>query len=300
MTVRLPTAARFSYAFALSGKKYTDPLNPHPHTVESESMAEMTDAPRQPWIQARPGVLNGILTPYKVRSEILKEERAISIYTPAGYDPKSKPYGLLLVFDGEDYRRLIPLPTILDNLIAGKKITPMVAILIDGEDQTRRNRDLSCSALFSDFLAKELVPWARQHYRVSLDPKQTIVCGASLGGVSAAYCAFRYPDIFGNVLSQSGAFWYYPGWPNKEADATELGWLTRQYAATGKLPVRFYLEAGLFETDHPLTILTENRRLRDVLKAKGYTVVYTEFAGGHDFIYWRGSVADGLMSLAGA
>jgi hypothetical protein len=30
LTVRLPKAARFSYAFALAGKKYTDPFNLHP------------------------------------------------------------------------------------------------------------------------------------------------------------------------------------------------------------------------------------------------------------------------------
>jgi enterochelin esterase family protein len=39
--------------------------------------------------------------------------------------------------------------------------------------------------------------------------------------------------------------------------------------------------------------------MRDVLEAKGYSVVYSEFAGGHEFLSWRGSVADGLMALAG-
>ncbi len=100
------------------------------------------------------------------------------------------------------------------------------------------------------------------------------------------------------MLSQFGAFWHYPGLPGKEAAANETGWLARQFETQRKLPVRFYLEARLFETDTPLTILTENRRMRDVLKAKGYELTYSEFAGGHDYIYWRGSVADGLIALA--
>jgi enterochelin esterase-like enzyme len=65
------------------------------------------------------------------------------------------------------------------------------------------------------------------------------------------------------------------------------------------LPIRFYLEAGLFENDYPDTLLAQNRRLRDVLEAKGYSVVYSEFVGGHEFLSWRGSVADGLIALAG-
>jgi len=39
--------------------------------------------------------------------------------------------------------------------------------------------------------------------------------------------------------------------------------------------------------------------LRDVLLAKGYEVHYDEFYGGHDFLSWRGSLADGLIALMG-
>jgi len=55
----------------------------------------------------------------------------------------------------------------------------------------------------------------------------------------------------------------------------------------------------LFENDCPEILLAQNRRMRDVLEAKGYSVVYSEFAGGHEFLSWRGSVADGLIALAG-
>lgn len=66
------------------------------------------------------------------------------------------------------------------------------------------------------------------------------------------------------------------------------------------MPISFYMEIGLFETDRPFDPLSQNRRLRDVLRAKGYPVVYSEYAGGHEYLCWRGSLADGLLALAPA
>ena len=105
--------------------------------------------------------------------------------------------------------------------------------------------------------------------------------------------------MFGNVLSQSGAFWYYRGWPGAARGEGEDGYVIRQYGSSPRVPVRFYLEAGLFETDSGVSILLETRRLKQVLADKGYEVTYSEFAGGHDFAAWRGSLADGLIALAG-
>ncbi len=81
--------------------------------------------------------------------------------------------------------------------------------------------------------------------------------------------------------------------------------MARQYAINPTLPLRFYLEAGLFETDimmvdgFSIDLLASNRHLRDVLQAKGYSVQYHEFSGGHNMVIYRGTLAEGLLALFG-
>jgi enterochelin esterase family protein len=47
------------------------------------------------------------------------------------------------------------------------------------------------------------------------------------------------------------------------------------------------------------TILKTNRHLRDVLAEKGYDLQYSEMAGGHEPITWRGGLAEGLIHFLG-
>jgi len=48
-----------------------------------------------------------------------------------------------------------------------------------------------------------------------------------------------------------------------------------------------------------LDMVPTNRHLRDILRLKGYSVDYFEYACGHDRTCWRGTLADGLISLIG-
>jgi enterochelin esterase family protein len=272
-----------------------DPLNPN--RIEDRSLLELPGAVPQPWIKPRADLPPRPMSEHTLRSAALGQDRTFAVYVPPGYDAKGKPCGLLVAFDGDG---LSEDPTTLDNLIAAGRIPPLVAVFVRQRD---RWHELTCSPTFVKFLADELVPWVRANYAVSTDPKRVILRGISLGGLMASYCAFQRPDVFGNVLSQSGSYQWFP-----EADITssslpsfnaEPAWLTRQYVESPKRDVVFYLEAGRFEDISHNGLLTENRRFRDVLRAKGNTVHFSEFTGGHDPANWRGSFADGLIALVG-
>jgi len=276
-----------------------DPLNKSRRIIDNFphcSLVELPGAPPQHWANRQEDAPAGVVEWKKIKSAILNNERMAAVYTPPGYRADATPYGLLIVFDGIAYTAMVPTPVILDNLIAQNRIAPMVAIVLANVTTTSRSDELPCNPRFADFLASEVVPWVRKNYNVTTDPARIIVAGSSLGGLAATYAGFRHPEVFGNVLSQSGSFWWNPKGDEKGE------WLTRQFEISPKLPVWFYLDVGLMERGTSQksdpNMLTVNRRMRDVLRAKGYQLFYQEFNGGHEYVNWRGTFADGLLFLA--
>ena len=71
------------------------------------------------------------------RSAILNNERDVWVYTPPGFSVTAKPYPLLIATDGMTYTSSIPVPVILDNLIASKRIPPLVAVFVGNVDGLR-------------------------------------------------------------------------------------------------------------------------------------------------------------------
>lgn len=272
-----------------------DPLNQKPMHSRSDdiyrtmSTVELPDQRYANW-EKTPIEPSGNMQHYTLTSSLLNNERAVDVYLPKAFS-KEKTYPVLFLFDGKEYQSKVHVPNILDNLIAARKIPPMIAVFISNPNYRSRASELPCNPLFADFMAKELLPWFQQTITPHIEAKTTILSGSSYGGLASAYTAFRYPDHFGNVLSLSGSFW----WAEEDAESQ---WLTREFAKTDRLPIKFYLYAGLFETGQStIDILESNRHLRTVLNAKDYPIVYEEFAGGHDYFSWGVTLADGLIHI---
>jgi enterochelin esterase-like enzyme len=305
-TLRVPRGSRFLYQLSVNDPRTTipvgtgsarpgpDPLNPR------RDIAELPGAPAQPYLARREGVPRLTMNRERIASRILNEDRPLFVYTPPGWNPRLRTPSLLL-FDGEQEEGLVFASATIENLVHERKVPPIVIARIPNLSGRSRMRDLGCSTEFTDFLAKEVAPLLQSKYGVSKLASESGVGGASRGGLAAVCAALRAPDRFGLVISQSGSLWFVPrtipGKPYREP-----GWVVEQFLERPKLPVRFYLDVGKFEWDatgEGFGTLEPARRLRDVLRAKGYDVTYQEFLSGHDDITWRGSLADALIALFG-
>ena len=81
-----------------------------------------------------------------------------------------------------------------------------------------------------------------------------------------ALCGLRRPDVFGRVLSQSGA-WNFDG---RETVAVPL-------VRDGPVaPIRIWMDAGRYET-----LFEPNEAMADLLDRRGYDVTYRRYPAGH-------------------
>lgn len=271
-----------------------DPLNPNSinaahdrwnrHSLLALNAARFCTAQRM----AQP-LRYGTLTRHQLRSDFLQNTREVLIYRPRLPQPAR---WTLLLFDGKTYQHEYRLANVLNALIASHRLPPINVVFIDSLDHSRRAKELPPNPHFADFMAHELLPWLNRQ-GISLTRQKTVVAGSSYGGLAASWVALRYPRQFGNVLSLSGSYWWAP-------QGEEAGWLTRQYQQSPRYPVRFWLQAGKFETSGPDGgIYANTLEFERVLKEKGYTVSFHPSSSGHDYAAWCEALVNGMRDLTG-
>ncbi|MEU1125064.1 enterochelin esterase [Streptomyces sp. NPDC005899] len=274
----------------LRTQRRPDPLNPRtlPRRWSGDpvSYVQLPAAPPAHDWQPRPDVARGRTAVHHVAAHGLGGSRRVWLYEPPVPAGQAADLPVLVLLDGEHWQPRLGLAHLLDNLIADGRVPPLVALLPESVDADTRWADMTCRPEFAAFLAGELMSWAAARLPVTDDPARTVVAGQSLGGLCAAHTALSAPGRFGNVLAQSGSFW----WP----DGPGAEWLTGQIARGPRLPVRFRLSFG----EQEWVALPAARRFRDTLAAACYEdASYREFNGGHDYLCWRTELADGLVEL---
>lgn len=224
--------------------------------------------------------LRGRITEHVMQSLTLGNSRRIWIYVPPSMGRNEVP-ALMVLFDGRSYIHAAQVPKMLETLIASRTIKPTIAVFVDTIDLEHRFREL-CRPKenFAQFVANELRPFIERETGKAFAASDTVLAGASCGGLTASYIATQFPDRFGKVIGQSSAFWLGPESTDEHSD-----WLIRRIVQFPAKPVRFYLSYGNFENEDDIVL--PNRRFATALRKRGYTVCLTETPGYHTFLDWR-------------
>ncbi len=296
--IRLMRMAKLDPLNPITWHRAADPEHPtNPLFGTTTSILELPKAPHHRELEERPGVPRGKLILHRLKSRYLRNTRRIWTYSFPGETRTSRPRPMVIFFDGFGYTGAFPVRTVLDNMIDGRQIPPVSAVLVDSLDLEVRARELTGYAPFGRFLVRELLPWVRKELGFSPRPRETVLAGISYGGLAAMYWALRRPDLFRNVISQTGAFSWSP------VGVDEPGWLTREFMRRPRLPLRIYMDVGRYEArsgpENELGHLAANRHLRDVLRMKKYPLFYQEFCGAHDLYCCRQTLVDALRWTLG-
>lgn len=289
---------------ALSAYAAPDPLNRRSvptrwHAADSSVFA-LPQAPAQPWAGRHGTVPAGRVERHRVATSALDGDRDTWVYLPPGHDRgDTTPLPVLVLCDGDMWFGRLELGHTLDALIADGSLPPLAVLAPDAVDSRTRWLELGGRDTFVAFLADELLPWAAGRWPLTTHPRQTVVAGQSLGGVTALHAGHLRPERFGNVLAQSSSLWWRPGLPppgRAKPPVYGIPWLVGRYAQAEPRPVTVHLDVGL----HEGVMVDHHRVLSDALRSAGYRVTYDEFNGGHDYACWHGALADGLVRLLGA
>ena len=285
----LSNDAYIEYSFIEGDHRLADPFNKR-HTPNgighTNNFFYMPEGAKTPLSRRNPTFPHGTVTRHTIVPQFLLDEspaRPVYLYQP----PVKVPVPLLVVWDGWDYLHRAALTTIMDNLIAQKRIRPLALVMVQNGGRAR-NIEYDCSEATLAFLYEQILPLARQELNL-VDVARHLgaygVMGASMGGLMAMYTAVRLPHIFGHVLSQSGAF--------LPEDAPE-SLLKTLFHRKNKLPLNIWMDVGRFDF-----LLQQNCSFHTFLEKHQYAHGYHEYAGGHNYPSWRDDAWRGLEYLFG-
>ena len=264
---------------------------------DSEIGPDYADAPE---LKTRDNVPHGALNEFTMSSEDSKiypglkgpYTRKCAVYIPKQYTA-GKPVPFIVVQDGMGYSKRVS--TALDNLIADKKLPPIVGVFLnsgggDGKGSERGIEYDTVSDRYTQFIETEVLPRIAADYKVtfSKNPDER----ASMGGSSGAACAFTmawfHPELYRRVLSYSGTYVDQQSPQNPESPHGAWEYHEHLIPQNPAKPIRIWMHVSEKDNGHDRdeaslhNWVLANQRMAAALKAKGYHYRYVfSKASGH-------------------
>ncbi|MDD7986593.1 alpha/beta hydrolase-fold protein [Lentisphaera marina] len=216
-------------------------------------------------------------------------ERVITVYIPT-QKSLTADYPFTIVHDSTKSMNanLKGLNIICDNLIAQKRIPPMILIGVangggDAQGHQRGKEYDTMSGLLAEYIESHVLPEVEKRYRVKLTKNSDAraVMGVSSGASAALAMAWYRNDLYSRVVSFSGTF-VNQQWPyNPETPGGAWEFHKSLIPNSPKKDIRIWLAVGDRDLLNPNVMRDDmhdwveaNHSMAKVLKAKGYDYQY--------------------------
>jgi len=192
----------YVYRILLDGVAITDPNNTFTGSSNQPGYSNVIVNGDGPAFYDALNVAHGAVARHIYHSDVLKGEREIFVYTPPGYNGKTKyPVLYLLGGSGElasgwtlDGRANF----IADNLIASGKMTPMIIAMPNNQVLHRSDPKHveQTYLLFENELREQIVPFVDKNFKTIADRKSRAIAGLSMGGRHTQVVGLNAIDLF--------------------------------------------------------------------------------------------------------
>jgi enterochelin esterase family protein len=273
----------YEYHFTVDGVDNLDQRNPvvkynsRPNLIES-----VVDVPGpSPMFYDVKPVPHGKVEIRYYQSKTTGTTRRAFVYTPPNYERAGKGLPVLYLLHGGDgdetvWTQFGRANLILDNLIAERKVAPMVVVMpfayaypwtagVPGEKQR---------ADFEKDLLTDLIPFVQANYRVSDNRENRALAGLSMGGGLTLAIGPRHLDMFSRLAVFSAG-----GGQNLEKSFADVAANAKNVNAQLKL---FWIGVGTEDG-----AMAGAKRTSDFLNSAGIKHTYKTSPGAHTWIVWR-------------
>jgi predicted alpha/beta superfamily hydrolase len=229
-------------------------------------------------------------------SEILPDDRAVSVYLPPQYlEQEDRRFPVFYLHDGQNLfdgrtsyiaGKTWNANTTADRLAEDGKIEPVILVGIANTGLRRMaeytpTRDFKMGGgegrSYGRLLIEELKPLIDSTYRTLPEAENTGLGGSSLGGLISLYLGFAHPEVFGKIAVLSPSLW----WDHRSI----LNAIEQQET---KPDLRIWLDMG---TAEGVRHVRDAEMLERLLVKRGWKsgadLVYVKAAGAvHDEAAW--------------
>jgi enterochelin esterase family protein len=308
-------AGAYRYNINVDGVAVIDPRNPLT-SVSNNNVWSLAIVPGSDLFDTKQ-VPHGAVASVTYYSAPLQRHRRMHVYTPPGYEANSSRYPVFYLLHGagdsdEAWTSVGRAGIILDNLIAAKRAQPMIVVMPAGHTNGPTPGiggpapALTIPAGQPDELTQDFTgairPYIEKHYRVRTGREHRAIAGLSMGGSQTLNIAipnltdYAYVGVFSSgLLGGAGGGRGRGAAPAPAAGSAPAAppppfgeaWEKRNLTMLDNATAKKGLKVLWFSTGKDDFLLETTRSTVELLKRHGFTVQYTETAGGHTWLNWR-------------